>query len=49
MPQIHKDWLNPKEQQTRDENHISEEVNRRIRMEHNTSTVDQIAAEHAWN
>ena len=49
MPQIHKDWLNHKEQETRDKNHISEEVNRRLRMEHNTSTEDQISAEHTWN
>ena len=49
MPQIPKDWLNPKEQKTIDENNISEEVNMRLRMEQNTSTEDQIAVEHDWN
>ena len=41
VPPVHVDWLNPAEQQHIQDNHVGEEVNRRLRMDHEQSVQDR--------
>ena len=49
VPPVHIDWLNTVKQQQRVDNHVVEEVNRRLRLEHEQSVQDRKNMHNNWN
>ena len=49
VPKVHVDWLNPAEQQQRQDEHVGEEVHRRLRMEQEQSNQDRETMLKNWN
>ena len=49
IPPVHVDWLNSADQQQRADNHIGEEVNRRLRMNHEQAAQDRGIMHNNWS